>query len=125
MQTAAGTSTTWSSFSRQPASWLPLRRALADRFPAHIDGARFAPFVHRSSTDREAQYALTDACGSSTAKASGLPTDSSVSRRVSRRPLPGLRATPLAGGAMAIGVIQAPGRPWVARGASGGGQLVS
>src|SRR5215207_1635885 len=71
MQTAAGTSTTWSSFSRQPASWLPLRQALADRFPAHIDGARFAPFVHKSSTDREAQYALTDACGSSTASASG------------------------------------------------------
>jgi hypothetical protein len=41
-------------FERQPASWpLPLRRALAERFPAHIDGGRFAPLVHRSSTDRE------------------------------------------------------------------------
>jgi hypothetical protein len=32
---------------------LPLRRALAERFPAHIDGGRFAPLVHRSRTDRE------------------------------------------------------------------------
>jgi hypothetical protein len=48
----------WSSrsplgFERQPASWpLPLRRALAERFPAHIDGGRFAPLVDRSKTAR-------------------------------------------------------------------------
>ena len=47
----------WSSqrplgFERQPASWpLPLRRALAERFPAHIDGVRFAPLFDRSSSD--------------------------------------------------------------------------
>ena len=71
MRTAAGLrsdeAAIWSSqslpgFERQPASWpLPLRRALAERFPAHIDGGRFAPLVHRSSSDAGAQYALTDA----------------------------------------------------------------
>ena len=39
-------------FNCQPASCaLPLRRALAERFPAGIDGSRFAPLVERSSSD--------------------------------------------------------------------------
>jgi hypothetical protein len=57
----------WSSqsppgFEPQPVSWpLPLRRALAERFPAHIEGGRFAPLVYGSRSDARPQYALTDA----------------------------------------------------------------
>src|SRR5215207_2389236 len=56
----------WSSqrppgFERQPASWpLPLRRALAER-SRPIDGGRFAPLVHSSSSDAGARYELTQA----------------------------------------------------------------
>src|SRR5918995_900168 len=38
---------------------------LAERFPAHIEGGRFAPLLHRISSDAGARYALTDAWDSS------------------------------------------------------------
>src|SRR5918995_4031133 len=54
------------AFEHQPASRpLPLPRALAERFPAHIEGGRFAPLLHRISSDAGARYALTDAWDSS------------------------------------------------------------
>ena len=38
---------------------------LAERFPAHIEGGRLAPLLHRTSSDAGARYALTDAWDSS------------------------------------------------------------
>ena len=70
-------------FERQPASWpLPQRRALAERFPAHIDGGRFAPLgsLTGAAVTRERNYI--QSCG--TAYIDGLD-DAHSCARVHRR----------------------------------------